>query len=498
MARDSTTAWISALAGRVRDLDTVFSCGGTVKLSEPVRLRFRNGHELRIEREQGWRSVDVGKRLIRRCEPAPFGAGRQTRRDRRIRQGWQLSAKDGAFQVLGLDLAETGILEEIRRALCPGHTSAPEVELHAVNVYTHGGHFVSHKDTPRDRDCFGTVVACLPIPFRGGRLVLRHGTTRSYAWESHDHGYGRARDEAYRVRWAAFYGDVDHAIETVTSGTRITITWLLRHPRAGSAAAREPVARDDDLAGDLVDAFADPHFMRAGGKLGIPCLHLYGETSGLSRARSLSRDDASRLKGRDRLVALAAQRAGLDVCYRPYIHEDCANDSWRLSRAPSAVETAVFDEERLGLSKMERVLPIERTCDAYTPDDVTWVLQPPWARSGRADDDSRTADPAADPLGTLEFSATDYFGNEGGYATFYASAALLVTIPPHRQRGHARRQPALDDAVGAQIASEPDVEKGRDRSSDVLVDLVGTMTVAELCRRCGVTIESLAQFCLGE
>jgi hypothetical protein len=80
MARDSTATWIAALTGRVRELDIVFSCGGTVKLSEPVRMRFRNDHELRIEREQA--------------------------------------------------------------------------ELHAVNVYTHGDHFVSHKDkehAPRSR-----------------------------------------------------------------------------------------------------------------------------------------------------------------------------------------------------------------------------------------------------------------------------------------------------------------------------------------------------------
>jgi hypothetical protein len=500
MARDSTTTWLPALAGRVRDLDAVFSCGGTVELAAPVGLRFQDGRTLRIARDDGWRSTDVGKRLIRRCEPAPFGVGRQTRRDRRVRHGWQLSARDGAFEVLGLDLGATGILEEVRRALCPELPSAPDAELHAVNVYKDGGHFVSHKDTPRDRDCFGTLVVCLPVPFQGGRLVLRHNdTTRSYAWESYGFAYPMPGKDPYEVRWAAFYGDVDHAIDTVTGGTRITLTWLLRHPRGGRAATREAAASDDELGGDLIDALADLEFMPSGGTLGVPCLHLYGETARLALPRALSRDDASRLKGRDRLVAQSALRAGLEIQVRPYIHEDCANDSWRLSRAPSSAEIAVFDDEQLGLSELERVLPVERRIDVYDVDDVTWVVPPPWERRARDETTSRDADPAADPLGTLEFSATDYFGNEGGTSTFYASAALLVTIPSARERGHARTRVPFD--LGSEL--EPSsVPPQRDRrplgepATDALEDLVGSMTVAELCRRCGISIESLAKFCL--
>ena len=30
----------------------------------------------------------------------------------------------------------------------------------------------------------GTLVVCLPVRFRGGRLVLRQETTRAYDWES--------------------------------------------------------------------------------------------------------------------------------------------------------------------------------------------------------------------------------------------------------------------------------------------------------------------------
>src|SRR5690606_26497619 len=99
--------------------------------------------------------------------------------------------------------------------------------------------------------------------------------------------------------------------------------------------------------------------------------------------RALSNDEASRLKGRDRLVALSALRAGLEVKVRPYIHEDCANESWRLSRAPTFAEKAVFHEEQLGLSKLERVLPVERKSGYFDVDDVTWVLPPPWERRAR-------------------------------------------------------------------------------------------------------------------
>jgi hypothetical protein len=428
---------LQTLADKVRGLDAVFSCGGSISLAGPVELRFRGSGPIRVEGADGWQRTDVGKRLARRCKPAPFGIGRDTRHDPRVRDGGQLLATGGSFRVVGLDLASTGILAEIHRALCADDATPPEAELYALNVYERSGHFVPHKDTPRDLDVFGTVVACLPVPFRGGRLVLRHGTTQSYDWQSTSyHGFGR-RDQSYPVKWAAFYGDVDHEVEPVTGGARVTLTWLLRRAARVGLDTRRPASTEADLEAAFAAALADPGFMPRGGVLGVPCLHLYAQTPGLVRpSEALSAATTARLKGRDRLVALATLRAGLATRYRPYLYDAMASGSWRLSRAPTQREAAIFRRRQLGASTLETSIPIEHDASGWgREDDVTWVLLPPWADD---EDALAEAEPTTEFLGALEYSATGYFGNEGSDAAFYVAAALLITVPPARERAGVR------------------------------------------------------------
>lgn len=431
---DRTAQRVRTLAERVRGLDAVFSCGAAAQLPEPIELHFHGQRRARIAAGSYGDESSLARRLKRECSPAPFGVGSETRRDPRVRDGDQLLAHDGALSVVGLDLVETGILDEVRRALCPGAAKLPDAELHALNVYTRDGHFVRHKDTPRDRACFGTLVVCLPLRFRGGRLVLRQGeSTRIYGWESDD--YWR-REEPCEVSWAAFYGDVDHEIEPVTDGTRATLTWLLRSTAEHAVTPPPPAATELDLETALREALLDASFLAQGGTLGVPCTHLYAETEGLVRPSDvMSEETVSRLKGRDRKVAFAAVRTGLRVRYRPYLFETCAYDKWRLSRAPTEREARIFQRRRLGYTKLTETMPIELDLsDWKAKDDVTWIVPAPFAdfEPRRSAEDSALA---TELLGDLEYSATDYFGNEGGDAAFYVSAALLLDMPLARDRG---------------------------------------------------------------
>lgn len=437
MNTPETTARLADLAELIRDLEAVFSCGGTITLTAPVTLLFADGRSIRVVRENEW-TRSMGRKLMARCQPAAFGVGRKTYHDRRVRDGGQLLATGGALRASGLDLSGTGILTEIGRALCPGDRQNPVAELYALNVYGAHGHFVAHKDTPRDPDVFGTLVVCLPVRFSGGGLVLHHGSIRRFEWETADSfGFGQ-RDDTYPLHWAAFYSDVDHEIEPVTNGTRVTLTWLLRRAAAGAQIPRQPAAHEMDLEAALAAAVVNPRFLPSGGLLGIPCAHLYTAASGGSPfAGTLSNARASTLKGRDRLVALAALRAGLRVRFRPYLFETSGDESWRLVRAPSDRERAIFRQRRLGAGELEEALPIEHHADWDEDDDVTWILSPPWMSSERPDA-SRDAQPAAELLGEVEYSATDYFGNEGGDSAFYVGATLLLEVPPARERAGAR------------------------------------------------------------
>ena len=197
--------------------------------------------------------------LVKRCTAAAFGAGRKTRYDRTVRDALQLKAEGGAFSVLHFDPAAAGILEQIRRELVPHVPDALSAELYNLNVYGRGGHFVPHKDTPRGSDMLGTLVVCLPSQFSNGAFVVKHhGVFQTYDWGDAINDQA----EPTRIHWAALFGDVDHQIERVWSGLRVTLTYLIRrganigrsavpprprgaeHPRAAKASClvrRSPV-----------------------------------------------------------------------------------------------------------------------------------------------------------------------------------------------------------------------------------------------------------------
>lgn len=206
------------------------------------------------------------------------------------------------------------------------------------------------------------------------------------------------------------------------------------------AAARHrrrvrPGEPEDAFTEALVAALADPEFIPNGGKLGMPCLHLYTlptDEKALSGVKHL-RDQ---LKGRDRLVADALERAGLAPRVVPYVYETCGGDSWRLHREANARERQMFTQNRLKGSILEKKLPIEFHAYYGQADDVTWLGRPPWIGDDREPQNGRP-EPEVELLGETEYSTTDYFGNEASYVAFYAAAALLIDISPNSARRHA-------------------------------------------------------------
>jgi hypothetical protein len=117
-----------------------------------------------------------------------------------VREGQQLYARNGALSVEGFDEALRKILGQIREALCPHEATPPNAELHSLNVYGRGGHFVAHKDTPREPSVFGTLVVCLPLAFGGGRLVVEQESRATFDWETQSHYGSSSEEQARRIR----------------------------------------------------------------------------------------------------------------------------------------------------------------------------------------------------------------------------------------------------------------------------------------------------------
>lgn len=461
-----TETWLTTLVKRAKALDAIFACGGEVKLAAPLSLRGPKGKKLEVVERIGFRPSHVDKKLRAWCAPASFGEGTETRTDVRVREGRQLYARNGALAVEGFDEALREILCQIRESLCPHEAAPPIAELHSLNLYGRGGHFVAHKDTPREPGVFGTLVVCLPLHFRGGLLVVeQHESRATFDWETGSFLGSFLETETQRIRWAAFFGDVDHRIETVTSGCRATLTYALRRAPASEATVpREPGEAEAAFTAALTEALADPKFVSDGGTFGMPCLHLYAiptRQETLPEIESL-RDD---LKGRDRLFAVALERLGLVPRVVPYVFETYAGESWRLLRDASAREKQMFAQKRLRGSILERKLPIEFHADWNQPDDVTWLVRPPWVIRYPAPSDGRP-EPAVEFLGQPEYSATDYFGNEASDVSFYAAAAILFDVPPNsartrvagdeRKPGSRGRSPVKEIARSSELHPRPE------------------------------------------
>jgi hypothetical protein len=339
--------------------------------------------------------------------------------------------------------------------LVPCVPDALTAELYNLNVYSRGGHFVPHKDTPRGSDMLGTLVVCLPAQFSNGAFVVKHhGVFQTYDWGD------AIRDQAEptRIHWAAFFGDVDHQIEQVWGGLRVTLTYLIRR---GTNVARSAVPDREEI-NTLVQQklrvmLDDRRFLARGGTLAFPCSHLYHQDARFQRKpRPLSRQTVSALKGRDHDVAAAAMAAGLEVILYPYMIETCADETWQLDHFPTPREQAALGDQ-MDPTDLENALAVRASSEDAGDFDVVWVDPPPHfnaqptmyaeiggGHAGAVDPDL----PALMHLHACEYSATGYFGNEGSDLDFYIYCALHVAIPPY---GEGAR--AVTDAEPPRVSS---------------------------------------------
>jgi hypothetical protein len=390
---------------------------------------------------------DLLKPLLVHCEPAPFGDGTRTRYDRTVRDALQRKAEGGAFSIENFDPESSGILRKIQRELLPHDPNPILAELYSVNIYCQGGHFAPHKDTPRGNSMFGTLVVCLPSQFAGGTFVLKHmGVVQKLDW-----GNAIAKQKKpNQIHWAAFFGDVDHQIERVWAGARVTLTYLLRRsapgiPLPSTAASEGPAPRVLEAWQALL---GDKRFLPKGGTLAYPCCHLYHHDARFQvEQRRISRESVTMLKGRDHLVAATALQYGLQVTFQPYMFENCADETWQLNRFPTSAEQARLRRRRqMDSSGLKAALPIVASSEQEGDFDVTWLEPPPSSdKSSRSEEESEL--PVAAHLHSCEYCPWGYFGNEASDVDLYTYAALHVEIPPWGKGPRVLAEPTKKTSV---------------------------------------------------
>ncbi|KAK5127446.1 hypothetical protein LTR85_006785 [Meristemomyces frigidus] len=149
-------------------------------------------------------------------------------------------------------------------------------ELYKLNVYSGpSGLFKPHVDTPRSDTQIGSLVVCLPAPFQGGALAVRHqGQEILHTWANE-------WEDERAIQWAAFYSDCEHEVLEVTAGHRLTLTYNLFLAPGTGLLAGNPLSLQPlqlPLFRQLQEALADTDFMPKGGYIGFMLAHSYPHT----------------------------------------------------------------------------------------------------------------------------------------------------------------------------------------------------------------------------
>ncbi len=438
----NTATRLEKLRLAIHGVSAPFFCAGSCVLKNSLALRLKDGTQFVVERAESTFKQELALQpLIDRCQPATFGDKRRNRLDRNVRDAVQLKAEN--FSVENFDPESMGILDAIRREMFPPDSPPVTAELYALNIYTQGGHFASHKDTPRGSDMFGTLVVCLPSHFWDGQLkLIQRGLVEQFDWGTDIRGQ---RKET-QLHWVGFFGDVDHQIERVGGGARVTLTYLLR--RSDPSLPSRTLA-EKDLAPAIHEAWrgllADPSFLPEGGIFGYHCGHLYHQDARFQvQQKPLDQRSANMLKGRDQLVAAAALQAGLGVTFAPYLYENCVDETWQLGRFPTSKEKEKLTDQ-MDLSDLESALPIVGQSNEKVGDfGVTWLeARPSSSNVVKVTGHEGDAEfPTAGRLHSCEYCEWGYFGNEASDVDFYIYAALHIHIPAFGKGLRAEIPPA--------------------------------------------------------
>lgn len=149
---------------------------------------------------------------------------------------------------------------------------------------------------------FASLVVVLPTKHEGGALILRHEDQEI----KFDSALALAGEDEPAVAYAAFFSDIEHEVEEVRSGYRVTLTYNLyrTHTRRSGHTLPETV---DGYVSKLADTFrtvfSDETFLPDGGLVGFGLRHDYPVFTGLNIFGANLRTLYDSLKGSDALLA---------------------------------------------------------------------------------------------------------------------------------------------------------------------------------------------------
>ena len=425
---------VDNLGNFAENIKEMFTCGGYLDAPDQIKLVYR-------KKNGEWSSQSVifpGPNLecltdlIEAGSPATFGRGEENVYDKNYRDAVSL---EPSMFMTNFQPASSSILQKIHSLLLPKESVYTiHAEPHKLNIYTAGGHFKAHVDTPQSVSMFGSLVICLPSFFHGGQLVTQHGGKKiSFDWSA------TSDYPPCKLKWAAFYSDVEHEILPVTEGHRVTMTFnLYSSVELTPATSKDPIVdyTSSPFYHELQSAIRNPAFMKEGGILGFPCLHCYvAVKEKLNHVENLS----VLLKGSDNVVYSVAKVLSLTVSVKPV--------NARLNAVLSNFKN--FQEHLVDSIGRGRESVFERSIQAIQGNYDVKFKAITWAhRWGARRWGAHRTDLACVFLRNL--------GNQCSLDYVYQEAAILITVPKWcEERGRCGEASSSASNDGSPTAKKP-------------------------------------------
>ena len=207
----------------------LFCCGGSLQPPDIDKFTLKVKPTKDKEHWLEYKLADLPvEELLKYCSPAPFGDLRKMKTvlDSEVRLAYEIEIE--RFKIdssaRGLEVVPEGICVEkhIEDTLTPGRYV--KLDRYKVNVYSEGGFFKPHADSPSGDEMIGTLVLCLPSPHKGGELCVSHdGLEHVFDFSNHS-------GDKSEIQWAAFYSSCIHEVKPVLEGHRVTVTYKITLP----------------------------------------------------------------------------------------------------------------------------------------------------------------------------------------------------------------------------------------------------------------------------
>ncbi|MFZ1750189.1 MAG: 2OG-Fe(II) oxygenase, partial [Saprospiraceae bacterium] len=157
--------------------------------------------------------------LISVAHKAPFGKGHETLIDPTVRSAWEINDSQLTFEGTGWSDMIKGILKGVKKDLGIKEYDV-EAQLYKLLIYEKGDFFLTHKDSEKEANMFGTLIVALPSNHTGAELLVRFEGEEKTIDFSADSRQGK-------LAFGAFYADCDHEVKPLTEGFRVVLVYNL-------------------------------------------------------------------------------------------------------------------------------------------------------------------------------------------------------------------------------------------------------------------------------